>query len=301
LTAGTTSDKPSPLLLWGLITLMTVLWALNPPIGKIALEHFPPLLLIGVRTTIAAGLILPFFLLAKNRRKAIQRSDWPRLLFLTLGLQLGNQVLFVNGLSRTSVAHSAFLYALVPIAVLLLAASMGQERIRAKKLAGMAIAIAGVVLLTTDRGGPSAEPTLLGDGLTLLAVSAFSGFTVLGKSERTRYGALTLTTIAYVSGAIVFQPVVWGAYRDFALFDVPWPSWAALLYMAVFPAVVAYLIYFWALGYAPASKIAAVQYIQPPMATAFSALFVGESISATLLWSGALILTGVFLTERARA
>jgi drug/metabolite transporter (DMT)-like permease len=301
LTAGTTLAKPQPLLLWSLITLMTVFWALNPPIGKIALEHFPPLLLIGVRTMIAAALILVFFFNSKEARKPIQRSDWPRLLFLTLGLQIGNQVLFVNGLSRTSVAHSSFLYALTPIVVLLLAASIGQEQVRAKKLAGMGIAIAGVILLTTDKGGPSAEPTLLGDGLTLLAVAAFSGFTVLGKNERARYGALTLTTIAYVSGAIAFQPVVWGAYRDFALLEVPWPSWAALLYMAVFPAVAGYLIYFWALGHAPASKIAAVQYIQPPMATAFSALFVGESVSATLLWSGALILTGVFLTERAKA
>jgi drug/metabolite transporter (DMT)-like permease len=82
---------------------------------------------------------------------------------------------------------------------------------------------------------------------------------------------------------------------------VPWVGWAALLYMAVFPAVLGYLIYFWALGHAPASKIAAVQYIQPPLATAFSSLFLGEAVSSMLLWAGGLILTGVFLAERAKA
>jgi drug/metabolite transporter (DMT)-like permease len=299
--ADAEAPKPRPLLLWTLITLMTVFWALNPPIGKVALRAFPPLLLVGVRTMIAAALILTAFAARKQDRKPIRRSDWPRLLFLTLGLQIGNQVLFVNGLSRTSVAHAAFLYALTPLAVLLMAASVGQEKMRSKKLLGMAIAIAGVVLLANERGGPSADPTLLGDALMLSAVACFSGFTVLGKSERARYGPLMLTTIAYVAGALAFQPLVWGWYGDFNYAAVPWESWAALLYMAIFPAVLGYLIYFWALGHAPASKIAAVQYIQPPLATAFGAVVLGETVSAAALWAGALILTGVFVTERAKA
>jgi drug/metabolite transporter (DMT)-like permease len=300
-TGEATASKPHPLLLWSLITLMTVSWALNPPIGKVALRYFPPLLLIGVRTTIAAGLMLLVYFSSKHGRNPIRRADWPRLLFLTLGLQIGNQVMFVVGLSRTSVAHAAFLYALAPIVVLLLAALAGQEKVRAKKLIGMAIAIAGVVILASERGGVSVQPTLLGDALTLCAVAAFSGFTVLGKNERARYGPLTLTTIAYVSGAAAFQPVVWGVYGGFDLAGVAWEGWAALLYMAVFSAVIGYWIYFWALGHAPASKIAAVQYIQPPLATGFSALFVGEAVSPIVLWAGGLILTGVFLTERSKA
>jgi drug/metabolite transporter (DMT)-like permease len=282
-----------------MITLMSVSWALNPPIGKIALRHFTPLLLMGVRTTIAAALILAVFVCWKGERRTIQPADWPRLLFLTLALLIGNQVLFVYGLSLTSVAHSAFLYALVPLVVLLMAALAGQERFRASKLVGMMIAIAGVVLLASERGGQSAAPTLIGDLLTLGAVACFSAFTVLGKSERARYGPLTLTTLGYVSGAVAMQPFVWGIYGQGALLEIPWSGWAALLYMAIFPAVIAYLIYFWALGHAPASKIAALQYIQPPLTAALGALFLGESASATVLWSGGLILLGVFVTERA--
>jgi drug/metabolite transporter (DMT)-like permease len=220
---------------------------------------------------------------------------------LTLGLQIGNQVLFVTGLSRTSVAHSAFIYALVPVIVLLVASAMGLEHLRVKKLLGMGIAIAGVALLANERVEEGAPPTLVGDVITLCGVAAFSSFTVLGKKERARYGPLTLTTIAYCSGALAFQPVVWGWYGASALEGIPWESWAALLYMAVLPAVVGYLIYFWALGHAPASKIAAVQYIQPPLATGLSALFLGEAISPTLLGAGALIMTGVVLAERAKA
>lgn len=300
MTADAAASKPHPLLLWSLITLMTVFWTLNPLIGKVALRHFPPLLLIGVRTMIAAALILAVYKGWKGERKPIQRGDWPRLLFLTLFLQIGNQVLFVSGLSRTSVAHSAFIYALVPVVVLLVASAIGQEHLRVKKLVGMGIAIAGVVLLAYERGGEGVQPTMLGDLLTMCGVAAFSTFTVLGKSERARYGPLTLTTIAYCSGALAFQPVVWGWYGPASLVGIPWESWAALLYMAILPAVAGYLIYFWALGHAPASKIATVQYIQPPLATSLSALFLGEAISPLLLGAGALIMTGVVLAERAK-
>jgi len=301
LSAANAASKPHPLLLWGLIALMTVFWTLNPLIGKVALRHFPPLLLIGVRTMIAAALILPLYLSWKGDRQPIARRDWPRLLFLTLGLQIGNQVLFVTGLSRTSVAHSAFLYALTPVVVLLVASSIGQEHLRVKKLLGMAIAIVGVLLLANERAVEGSPATLAGDLVTLCGVAAFSSFTVLGKSERARYGPLTLTTVAYCSGAIVFQPVVWAGYGVAALEGIPWTSWAALLYMAVLPAVVGYLIYFWALGHAPASKIATMQYMQPPLATGLSALFLGEPVSPMLLGAGTLILTGVILAERAKA
>jgi drug/metabolite transporter (DMT)-like permease len=301
LSPGATAYKPHPLLLWGLITLMTVFWTLNPLIGKVALRHFPPLLLIGVRTTIAAALILTVYLSWKGERTPIRRGDWPRLLFLTLFLQIGNQTLFVTGLSRTSVAHSAFIYTLVPVVVLLIASAAGQEHLRVKKLLGMGIAIAGVVLLANERGGEGVQPTLAGDLFTLCGVAAFSSFTVLSKSERARYGPLTLTAIAYCSGALAFQPVVWGWYGPSSLAGIPWESWAALLYMAVLPAVVGYLIYFWALGHAPASKIATVQYIQPPLATSLSALLLGEAVSPALLWAGALIMTGVIVTERTKA
>jgi drug/metabolite transporter (DMT)-like permease len=165
----------------------------------------------------------------------------------------------------------------------------------------MGIAIVGVAVLASERGAAGAEPTLAGDLLTFCGVAAFSTFTVLGKSERARYGPLTLTTIAYCSGALAFQPVVWGWYGASSLVGIPFASWAALLYMAILPAVAGYLIYFWALGHAPASKIATVQYIQPPLATGLSALLLGEAISPMLLIAGGVIMTGVVLAERAKA
>jgi drug/metabolite transporter (DMT)-like permease len=89
-----------------------------------------------------------------------------------------NQVLFVYGLSQTSVSHSSLVIALTPMLVLLIAAMIGQERVTLKKLFGMSVALAGVATLQL-RGGSGAG-NLIGDGLIFLAAITFAAFTVAG-------------------------------------------------------------------------------------------------------------------------
>ena len=69
--------------------------------------------------------------------------------------------------------------------------------------------------------------------------------------------------------------------------------------MAVFAGVLAYLIYYYALQHIPASRVSAVSYLQPLGATVLAELLLGEIVTATLLIGGILVLTGVYVTERA--
>lgn len=287
--------RPHPALLWGLVSLMTVFWTLNPVAGKVALVGFAPLLLVAVRTTCAALLIL-LVLVLKRPEEPVARRDWPALIALGV-LQFGNQALFVVGLGHTSVAHVTLIFSTVPVLILCLAALIGQERITRSKLVGMAICVAGVVLLTLDQSEGQAA-TLYGDALIFGAICMFAMFTVLGKQQRERYGPIVMNAVAYSTGAIALQPVIWVTYRGFSFSAAPGSAWAALLFMASLSAVVGYLIYYWALGYAPASKIAVFQYLQPLLATAVSAVFLGEQVSSTLGLAGLVIVLGVFLTER---
>ncbi len=275
---------------------MTLLWTLNPLAGKIALRHFPAFLLIAIRTALAALAILPVLLYGLRSGPRVSLRDWLLLGSFGLFLQIGNQVLFVVGLEHTSVSHTAFVYALVPIAVLVLAAAMGQERFTLPKLSGMLICLVGVMLLARDTAGGQAS--LFGDSIMMGAVVLFTSFTVFGKHLRGRFGPVVMNSASYFAGGLAFQPVIWFVYRDFPLGDVPAEGWLALVYMAVFPAVIGYLIYYWALGHAPASRIAAMQYIHPPLATGLGVLFLGESAGTMLAVAGAFILIGVFVTER---
>ncbi len=284
-------------MLWGFLAAMVGFWALNPVVGKVALRHLPAPLLVAIRTTMAAFFILPAVWVNRRKARSIAPGDWPLLLLLGCVLQVGNQMLFVTGLSRTSVAHTVLIFSAVPIVILGLAASIGQERITARKLVGMLICAAGVAWLSANHAG-GGDPTFTGDALLMVGALFFSSFTVFGKQMRNRYGAVTINAVAYCSGAIVLQPLIWLVYADVDLALLPSETWWALGYMALFPAVIGYLIYYWALGHVPASRVAALQYLQPPLAAWLGWALLGETVGWVVAGAAAAILAGVYLTER---
>jgi drug/metabolite transporter (DMT)-like permease len=59
------------------------------------------------------------------------------------------------------------------------------------------------------------------------------------------------------------------------------------------------LIYNYALTYMPASRASAASYLQPLGATLLAVVLLGESLTTALAIGGILVLTGVFVTERA--
>jgi len=287
--------------LYGLIVLMVTLWAANFIVAKVALREFPPLLLSGLRVALAGVFILPVYCW-RHREKPDRwtREDLPLLLYLGLfGVAL-NQLFFVLGLSRTTVAHSSFILSLTPILVLLIAGTMKMETVTPRKLAGMAVAAGGVAVLKAFEGAPveGAGPTWLGDGLILLGGLTFALFTVFGKRATLRHNSITINTFAYVGGAVALSPLVFWQAGGFSFARVSPAGWLALVYMALFPSVVCYLIYYYALTRIAASRVSAFSYLQPPLATALSALLLGEHVTLPVVLGGAVIFSGVYLAER---
>jgi drug/metabolite transporter (DMT)-like permease len=288
-------------LLYGLLSLMIVGWAGNYIAGKIALQTLPPVLLYGLRISMAAGLMAPVYIWERRRhRPTWTRRDLPLMIVIGIfGVSL-NQFLFVLGLSRTSVAHASIFSNMSPILVLLLASASGLERLTKRKLVGIAVALAGVVLLRAMDAQPQGEATFLGDLLVFLGSLAFSIFTVLGKPSAKRQGSVAVNTVAYVGGALLMAPVtLWQAAR-FPLAAVPWSAWAAVFYMALGPSVVCYLIYYYALGHMEASRLAAFNYLLPPMATLLGIWTLGEQITLWTVLAASVIFGGIYLVERAR-
>jgi drug/metabolite transporter (DMT)-like permease len=294
-----TQNRPSARRLYGLITLMVIFWALSFVIGKYSLRQVPALMIPGLRAAIASLCLLLIYIFQRHEQPRLSRADWPVLFVISLfGVTL-NQLLFIVGLNRTSVGHAAVVIALTPIFVLLLAAFAGHETITPRKIVGMLIGLAGVYALQTAHGGSGRAATLAGDSLLLMGALAFSIYTTLSKHVTARYGAITINTYAYLGSAIILAPLtVW----QFSLADlsrIDPVSWLGVLYMGLFPSAVCYLIYYYALTYVPASKVAAFSYLQPVLATSLAILLLGEHVTSELIAGGALVLAGVWVTERA--
>jgi drug/metabolite transporter (DMT)-like permease len=294
--------------LYALIFLMVAFWSGNYIVGKIALREFSPLLLAGLRIGFAGVMILPLYVWERAARRPEsppQATSLPHIVqLLVLGL-LGvtlNQVFFIVGLSRTSVAHAAILIGLTPIQVLIIARLRGQERITMRKAAGMAIALAGVAVLKAfepaSGTGAGVGATWLGGFYILLTGLCFALFTVFGKEVTAQYSTITMNTYAYVGGAIALLPLTLWELAHQPLAHVSTGAWLAAIYMALFPSVIAYLIYYHALAHMTASRVSAFSYLQPVFASIMGVVILGESLGAPVIAGGVVILAGVYLAER---
>lgn len=277
--------------------LMVAFWSGNYIAGKMALREFSPMLLAGLRICFAGVIVLPAYVWERRRGCRPVQGVVRLLLLGLLGVTL-NQVLFIAGLSLTSVAHSAIIIGLTPILVLMLASLRGLERLTARKAVGMAVALCGVAVLKAFEPAAGSTATWLGDFFILLTALCFALFTVFGKEVTAQYSSITMNTFAYVGGGLALLPVTaWEVWRH-PLAHVSAAAWLAALYMALFPSVIAYLIYYYALTHIAASRVSAFSYLQPVLASAMGVAILGEHVGAPEIGGGLVILTGVYLAER---
>jgi drug/metabolite transporter (DMT)-like permease len=266
--------------------------------AKRALGELSPWEVALVRFSLAG---LFYAALVARSRVAIPRRDLLGLALLGVVAIPVNQGFFLYGMSLSTPGHGALLYALTPIFVFLLARWRLGERATALKLGGIATAFAGVVVVLFGRGAlglPGARDGLLGDLLILLAVVAWAVFAVGGKVYAERYGVRTMTGVAITIGSLLYLPVGLALSDRSAFARLSPAGWGSVAYLVVLTSIVAYLLYYWAMKQADASRVAVYSNLQPVFTAALAWLLHDEPITPTFLVGGALVLAGVLLTER---
>jgi drug/metabolite transporter (DMT)-like permease len=279
----------------------TICWASNIVAGKEALRGFGALALAQLRLA-GAALVLGILFLAWPRRPRIRlrARQWLFLLWVALSGITLNQLFFIGGLSRTSVAHAGLIVALGPVMVLVLSCLMRLEALTALKFAGMVISFAGVGFLTMGEARQGSGASLSGDLILIAGSAVFAYYTVMVKELADRYDALTLNMLIFVMGAVMMMPFAGRAILQIRWTIVPPMAWWGMAFMVFFGSVAAYLIYAFALTELTAARVAAFAYLQPVIATALGIWLLGESLTRREVIGGVLILLGVYLSERER-
>jgi drug/metabolite transporter (DMT)-like permease len=224
--------------------------------------------------------------LLSRHRLRIPRRDLLGLAALGVVAIPINQGFFLAGLAHTTPSHAALLYALTPIFVFLLARWRLAEPATWAKLVGIVLAFAGVVVVLTVRpgGAPGITEGSLG-----------------GKGYAERYGALVSTGVAVIFGTIVYLPVGLLLSSTASFRRLSPAGWTSLAYLVVITSVISYLLYYWALRRAEASRVAIWSNLQPVLTAPLAWALLGDPLGAGLLAGGALVLSGVLLTQQGEA
>ena len=284
-----------------LMLVVTVCWASNIIAGKEALTGFGALALAQLRV-LGAAIIYAIWFLASGRMRRLQLSPRKWLFLVAMaasGIAL-NQLTFIGGMARTTVAHTGLIVALGPMMVLVIAVVIRLEALTAWKFAGMMIAFAGVGILTADKAGQGSAAHWAGDLILLASTLVFAIYTILMKEVANQFDALTLNTLTFVLGAIMLLP-----FCAHAVVVTNWAAlspraWWGLGFMVVFGSVISYLLFAYVLTELAASRVAAFNYLQPVIASGLGIWLLSERLTSKVLIGGGLILAGVYLTERER-
>jgi len=266
--------------------------------AKRGLEELGPVELALARFAFAGGIYL---LLVVRSRVRVERADWPQLLGLGFLGVCVNQLLFLTGMRLTTAGHGALLYALTPVFVLLIAWARRSERPGAGRVAGIGLAFAGTAVVLLSRGLLTAggRSALLGDLIVLGAVVAWSFFAIGGKRMAERYGPTAASGWALLVGTALYLPFGL-AFADLSSFQgLGAGTWAAVAYLVLVTNVAGWLIYASALARADASRVAVWSNLQPVLTALASWWLHGERLTPSFVAGGAMVLLGVWLTERA--
>lgn len=267
--------------------------------AKRALGELSPFELALARFTLAS-LVYAGLLLARPRR--VPRRDLAALAALGFVAIPLNQGLFLFGLSLTTPGHAALLYAMTPVFVFLLALLRGEERSSRRKTLGIGLAFGGAAVVLVGRGQlAGADPTagaVLGDLLILGAVVAWAVYVVWGKPYAERYGVVTTTGLTIVSGSVLYLPVGLWLSRASSFRALSPAGWGAVGYLVVLTSVVSYLLYYWALAREDASRVAIWSNTQPVLTALLAWLVYADPLTPSFVAGGALVILGVWLTQR---
>jgi len=297
--AGQTEGRAGHARMHLLMLLVTVCWASNIIAGKQALTGFTPLALAQLRVSGAAIIFLVWFLAGgRLRRLQLSRRKWVFLLAMAaFGIAL-NQLAFIGGMARSTVAHTGLIVALGPVMVLMIAVVIRLEVLTAWKSAGMLIAFAGVGILTAEKAGAGTGGHWGGDLILLVGTLVFAIYTILVKEVANHFDTLSLNTLIFSLGAIMMLP-----FCAHELVATRWThlnleAWWGLGFLVVFGSVISYLLFAYVMTELAASRAAAFNYLQPVIASSLGIWVLSERLTSKVLMGGALILVGVYLTER---
>lgn len=194
-----------------------------------------------------------------------------------------------------SASNAAILNATSPFFGAIVAAAWLGEPLRARKLTGMALGLAGVVLLVGWQTEPLSASMLIASLACLAAALCYGIGSVYAKARMTGIPSFAIAVYSQLAAAIVLAP---------ALPFVPPPSAlsplvaANVLALALASTAIAYLLYFRLIADVGPARALTVTFLIPLFGVLWGAVFLREPVSINMLSGCALILAGTWLALR---
>jgi len=281
---------------------MSLVWGINFSVVKTALTDLSPLSFNSLRFGLASLFILTL-LWVLERDLSFHREDIWRLVLLGL---IGNtiyQLLFINGIARTTAGNSSVILATTPIFVALLSSVLGVERVERRVWQSVILSFIGILLIVQGAGRTLTmrDQNGIGDLLILAGTICWSTYTVLSKPLLQRYTPLKLTAWTMVMGTPLLVLVSIPSLKEQNWGSVSMQGWLGLTYSFFFAIAIGYVVWYTAVSRIGSARTALYENLITVIALAVAWIFLSERMTLLQVLGAVLVLTSLYLARRPSA
>jgi len=283
---------------WSLLAVLSILWGGSFFFNGAALRELTPLTLVFLRVVLGAAMLLPLLRMQEiGFPKGV--AGWTP--FLVMGL-FNNVIpfsLIVAGQIFIPSGLASILNATTPMFTVMVMAAAGEEALQARRVVGVALGFAGVVIL---RGWGIEARSGQGIGIVLCLGGALSyGFAALAARRLLRDSPPIGTATFQLMASTVMMAIVAGVVEQ------PWrhpmpglATWLAVLGLAALSTALAYIVFFQIIQRSGATNVMLVTLLIPVTAILLGWLVLDEPISMREI-SGAIVVGSALIVIDGRA
>ena len=295
---------------YAMVATAATLFAVNGSVSKVVLTSgLSSLELTQIRNTSAAVLFFAFLVAFARHRLRVGRRELAFLVvFGLVGVALVQWVYFV-AIQHLPVGVALLIEFTAPLFVALFARFVYREHIRRRIWAAVALVLTGLALVVEIWSGVAFDT--VGVTAAFGGALALSAYLLMAERERQHRDPASLSFYGFFFAAIlwaVIQPLwefPWGTLDDRVslqgnLSEYTAPVWMLVAFIVFIGTMITFTLLTGALRHIGATKASIVASLEPVVATVVAWAWLGETLGATQLVGGAIVIAGILLAQSAR-
>ena len=275
------------------LVALAAVWGASYLFMRHAVPQLGPVRLIEVRVALG-GLVLAIFL-AAMRGSIDWRRHWKDFLFVgAIGIALPF-VLIAGALTSIDASTAAILNALSPLFTAVIAAAWIRDPLTMPKMAGIALCLAGTMVLVGWTPTPMTPAQLLGASMSVGATALYGLSNVYTKVRLKNASAMGTSVGTLLMAAVALAPIALVVPAPRPLAEVTPLVWAATGALALFSTAIAFIWYYRLIADVGPVKSITVTLLVPIFGMLWGVIFLGEPVTPGRIAGCAIILAGCSL------
>lgn len=282
---------------YGALVLTMALWGSNPSISRLVLDAVPPVALAWSRWFVVLVALAPFVWPERRQVAGALRSGWRTLLLLALLASAPQSVVIYKGLELSSAVNLGLFNSAIPVLILVLGALFWGKAIRAAEALGIAVSLAGVLVILFQ--GSLAQALALafnlGDLVLFAGMVQWAFYTLKLADRPAALSPPALVAVIAALGTAVCLPL---AIVEAVTVHPPRLDGTTLLavaYIGLGPTLGAMLCFNYAVSRVGAVRAGVLVHLMPVFASVFAMLLLGEQVHVFHAAGFALVVGGALL------